>query len=465
MNRFLIPFLLLCNCLNGQFSLLDIESREFIEREVNDYVEENDIVGISIGIIKNGEYVYSSGFGFSDQELNIKATENTVYRLASVSKAITGMLAVKAKNAGQINFDLDIRNYVPEYPIKPQGSITMHDLLSHQSGIIHYSGTASGQYCNDTYDFGALENYIDNHWENYDPLAALDIFKNQKICFTPGDHFQYTTWGFCLAGAVLERATNKTYWSHLYDEMKIPFNLETFDIELQAFRPYPNEAKGYEFDQFGNLICTPSSYYDYSDVSYKTAAGGLKSSVVDLTKLFRALVNRQILSESELLEWYTQRIPNDGENPYYGYGINSGVRNGNILLSHSGSQAQTATLVYFSPDNRNGIMLISNTRGVSLWDLARKIYDFIPQTITSLSENSISKDVKLYPNPAKDFIQISVESSGKYKVELYNNLGSFRKDFNSGVNIDIGNLTPGLYYARIINNNNDLVAVKRFVKE
>jgi len=71
---------------------------------------------------------------------NIEATEESLYRVASVSKPITGLMAMKLKQKGQLILDKDIRDYVPEYPQKPEGVISSKHLLSHQSGIIHYSG-------------------------------------------------------------------------------------------------------------------------------------------------------------------------------------------------------------------------------------------------------------------------------------------------------------------------------------
>ena len=380
MKRIFYIFLLLLysQVCFSQFTSLTANSTEHIDSLIQSIKSSEQIVGLSVGVVKDGEIVYLKGFGLSDSEQNVSATEESLYRAASVSKPITGLISMKLKEKNKLDFNENIRTYIPEYPTKPEGTITSAHLLSNQSGIIHYSGTSNGQFCSEEYDWMARDEYINNHLDHYDPIDAMNIFKDQKICFTPGDHYQYTTWGFCLMGAVIERASGTSYEQALYDEIVNPLGLPFLQPELQTHRPYDNEVKGYEFDNDGNIITTPSSYTDYIDISYKVPGGGLVCTVIDLALLIKGIVNRQLLDDQLLDEWSQQRIPTDGENPYYGYGIGSGLRNGDRLLNHSGSQAQTATLIYFSPDNRNGLAIMSNTRGVSLWDLARAIYDYLP---------------------------------------------------------------------------------------
>ena len=373
-----ILFLLGLSTLQAQFSALDSSSTAWLDDEITAYQDEEQMVGVSVGVIVDGQLAYLKGFGFSDKERQILATEESLYRAASVSKPITALTAMRLVENQQLDLHEDIRTYVPEYPEKKYGTITSAHLLSNQSGIIHYSGTRNGHFCSQPYNTQARDEYIRTHLDHYDPIDALDIFKDQITCFTPGDHYQYTTWGFCLMGAVIERASGTSYESAVYQEIIEPLNLPFLQPELQVFRPYMNEVKGYEFDSWDRIIPTPTTYTDYKDISYKVPGGGIICSVIDLTLLIQGVVNRELLDEDAMNEWSRQRIPADGENPYYGYGINSGNRNGGRLLSHSGSQAQTATLIYFSPDTKNGLAIMSNTRGVSLWNLARAIYDYLP---------------------------------------------------------------------------------------
>lgn len=374
----LLVFALLPMLCFGQFTRLDTSSQRVIEAYIAAEKANTRMVGLSIGIIKEGEIAYLNGFGYQDLANKTPATENTVYRLASVSKSVTGLMAMRLLEEGQLDLNKDIRDYVPEYPAKNEGTITSEHLLSNESGIIHYSG--SGSYCSANYDKTARNQYILKYTSEYNPVASIDIFKNQPICFEPGLHYQYTTWGFCLMAAVLERAGSRSYEQILNDEIVCPLGLPTMQIELQNYRPYANETLGYQFDDDDSIETTPITYTDYIDVSYKTGGGGLISSVVDLTMLMQAVVNRDLIADSTVKLFGTQHRADDGDKTYYGYGTSTGSRNGDSLFWHSGSQAKTATIIYYSPENKNGVAIMCNTYGVSLFPLARLIYDYLPKS-------------------------------------------------------------------------------------
>lgn len=451
----------------AQFSRLDANSVTKIEGFINAQQSELEIVGLSVGIIRNGEVAYLKGFGEQDKANNISASENTMYRLASVSKSVTGMMAMRLLESNDLDLNKDIRDYVPEYPIKTEGTITSEHVLSNESGIIHYSGTSNGQYCEDGYDRDARDAYIAKYTSTYDPIKAIDIFKNQKTCYKPGEHYQYTTWGFCLMGAVLERAAKKPFEDVLYDEIVCPLGLPTLQIELQDERPYVNETIGYEFDDDDNIIPTRTSLTDYTDVSYKTPGGGLISSVVDLTMLMQGVVNRELLTDKSVKLFGTQHVAGNGEKTYYGYGTSTGSRNGDSLFWHSGSQAKTATIIYYSPENKNGVAIMANTYGVSLFPLARLIYDYLPNSklegdvyVPPKRQPDCGAPVKTrtpstgqlnaYPNPVKDLLNVEVGDFGKrpYELQLYSTDGRFvwRDEFEGqNQTISTSNLPMGVY--------------------
>jgi len=382
----------------SQFNRFEHRDFDIFDKEILDYLQETKAVGISVGVIHEGKISMVKGYGYQDRENNIKAKEETLYRLASVSKPITGLMSVLMSFNDELDLNKDIRDYVPEYPVKPEGVITAIHLLSNQSGVIHYAGTANGQYCQAPYNIIALNQYSSSHLDYYDPVSAIDIFKDQRICFEPGDHYQYSTWGFCLMGAVIERATEATFEEVLYDKLIEPLCLPFLQPEFIEFRNYPNETQGYEFNNAGDVITTPSHYTDAFDISYKVPGGGLIGSVIDLSLIIEGVVNRILLDDDGINFWSDQRIPNDGENPYYGLGISSGMRNGKRLLHHSGAQAKTSTLIYFSPDNKNGVAIMCNTRGLNLYPLARFIYDRL---------EAASSSGPLYPHSCPQIFNIN----------------------------------------------------------
>lgn len=357
---------------SADFSRLDALTERSVDDSVAAFMEETRAVGLSIGIVVDGEIVFLKGYGFADREAGVQATERTLYRLGSVSKSITGILAMQLVEEGLLDLSEDVRRHVPEYPEKGRGVMRVGHLLRHQSGIVHYDGRRDGQYCTAEVDTAAQRRYIEEHPDRYDAIAALEIFRDQPICFAPGEHFQYTTWGYSLLGALLERVAGDSYEYLLYRRIVLPLGLPTLQPEFRAFRPYPNEASGYE--RFGTQTMPSFPTIDLTDVSYKLPGGGLIGSVVDLALVMKGLVKTELFSATTLDLFGEVGVPRDGDSSSYGYGIWSGHRNGQPVLWHSGSQSKTATLFYFSPESRNGIVVMSNTRGINLYPLVDDIY-------------------------------------------------------------------------------------------
>ncbi|CAB3406866.1 unnamed protein product [Caenorhabditis bovis] len=102
----------------------------------------NGIPGLSIGVSKNGEKIWSEGFGYANIESSAKCSEDTVMRIASISKPITATIAARLIEAGKLDIDKDIRHYLPSFPEKNFSgkpvTITTRQLLSHSAGIRHY---------------------------------------------------------------------------------------------------------------------------------------------------------------------------------------------------------------------------------------------------------------------------------------------------------------------------------------
>ena len=89
------------------------------------------------------EKVFKSGFGYCDVEQLLPCNaDSSVFRIASISKAVTGLIAIKLASEGKLDLDRDIRHYLPEFPVKvfdgQEVKITARHLLNHRSGIRHY---------------------------------------------------------------------------------------------------------------------------------------------------------------------------------------------------------------------------------------------------------------------------------------------------------------------------------------
>lgn len=358
--KLFIPILfVLPHVSRAQFINIDVQSAAQVEYIFLRHLQKYDCAGGSLGLIRNGEIVYLYGFGFQDAETGIPASEFTMYRTASIAKTITAVLALQLKEDGKLDLFRDVRDYVSEYPQKEQGVVTAHHLLSHQSGIPH----------NEDYDTLQLLGY-EERFSEFNAVAAVNIFKNGALRFAPGSNYLYTTFGYNLLGAVVERAGAQHYLAQLRERILEKSDLPFLQAEYASRRPYPNETKGYHH-LHGNRIVTTDSI----GIKYKVPGGGMIGTVIDLTIFSQQFLSHRFFISQATEDSMTMIHAAPGS---YGYGLWIGERNGKKILWHSGSQEKTNTMMLLEPESKNAVAVMLNTFQSDAKLLAEELLDAIP---------------------------------------------------------------------------------------
>jgi CubicO group peptidase (beta-lactamase class C family) len=135
MRRWLLPSLfLLPLCTWAQTQSKEVSLPERLETLVNDRFEATRCPGLSVAVAFHNQIVFSKALGEADIEQDVPLTTASVQRLASVSKPITGTIIMDLVEQGKLSLDASVRQYLPELPAFYQ-SVTLRELLSHQSGI------------------------------------------------------------------------------------------------------------------------------------------------------------------------------------------------------------------------------------------------------------------------------------------------------------------------------------------
>jgi serine beta-lactamase-like protein LACTB len=182
-----------------QTDKLSPEKRTQLEATTARFMAKNKLPGISIAVVENGEYEWSKGFGRADLESFVPAKSETLYRLASISKAITATAAMLLYERGKLDLDAPVQKYCHSFPEK-DWPITTRQLLGHLGGIRHYRTQSS----NDP------EIISTKHFD--DPIAAgLNFFKDDPLIAKPGTKFSYSNHGYTLVGCVIEGASGEKY--------------------------------------------------------------------------------------------------------------------------------------------------------------------------------------------------------------------------------------------------------------
>ena len=151
------------------------------------------IPGAQIAVIRDGELIWSEGFGLADVEEQVPVTPMTRFRIASISKAVTAVGLGLLIQEGRVDLDAEVQRYVPEFPRK-RWPITVRQVAGHIAGIRHYQGD----------EFGSMRPY---------PTVrdGLTIFENDSLLFEPGTRYSYSSYGWNLMSAVMEGASGESF--------------------------------------------------------------------------------------------------------------------------------------------------------------------------------------------------------------------------------------------------------------
>ena len=150
--------------------------------------------GMAAGIWYNGQIVWQAGVGFRDVKHQIAADSNMLHRIASIAKPMTAVAMMQLVEQGLLNLDKPIQEYLPTFPIKPKGTITVRHLLNHSAGIRAYKNGKEG--------------FPTKHYPTLQD--ALRIFREDALVFEPRKGYQYSTYNDVVLGAILESLTGQS---------------------------------------------------------------------------------------------------------------------------------------------------------------------------------------------------------------------------------------------------------------
>src|SRR5262245_58217724 len=172
-----------------------------IDKSIGAIMDEHRILGAAVGLVLKGKIVYLAGYGLADRDKRTPVSQETLFRWASVSKPLTALAALQLAEQGRLQLHADVRCYVPEFPpqhIKKEPAVvTAHSLLCHQGGVVHY----------DTPGLVFQPPAPDND----DIIVALDTFKQSPLAHRPYTAYTYSTFGYILLSAVIERAGGQDF--------------------------------------------------------------------------------------------------------------------------------------------------------------------------------------------------------------------------------------------------------------
>ncbi len=305
--------------------------------------EANGVPGMAASVWKNGELVWAGETGFRDAENRLPVERDTVFRLASVSKIFAVVAAARLREQGRLDVDRPVQTSL-DYLDNGWPPITTRQLAAHLSGIPHYQEVDQGRGVR---RFGSVE-------------ESVGVFSDRDLLSAPGTKYSYSSYGYTLLSAVVERAAGKPYLDYLAAEI-----VPGLRIGPDSTGRTPKASKAYFYDA-GQLVAAPA--HDYS---YSWGGGGLGGTATDLARFGGRLLSDAVITEASF-DWMLEpaRLPDgsiviDDDFPV-GFGLRGGAdMDGERIAHHAGATLGARSVLLLYPDREIAVSLLSNAPWVS----------------------------------------------------------------------------------------------------
>lgn len=301
------------------------------------------IPGLSVAVGRGSEVLWSQGLGYADLTHGVIVTPLTKFRVGSVSKPIAAAAVAHLIEAGALDLDAPVQDYVPTFPEK-RWPVTTRQAAGHLAGIRHYRG---------------MENFSAIRYRSV--LAGLAIFEDDSLESEPGVEYSYSSYGWNLVSAVVEGASGVPFLSYMDSVVFRPLGMRHTTAD-HTDSIVAHRTRFYVRGGDGRVLNAP-----HVDNSYKWAGGGFLSTPEDLLRFAAAHAQPGYLRRETLeLLFASQRLRNGGET---GYGI--GWRNysdarGERVVGHSGGSVGGTTILTLNRDTGLIVAIVANVSNAPL---------------------------------------------------------------------------------------------------
>lgn len=303
-------------------------------------VDVSNNAGYTVRIRSRGKLLFGKDAGLASSELRIPIDDKTIFELASLSKTFTALAVMQLKERGRINLAKPLAQYLPDVP-KSWRAITVHHLLSHQSGLPDGLNVWPRSQLN-ALDYKALMKRMNAH---------------PKLDFEPGRKAAYSNINYMLLAQVVEVVSGEPFADYLKKNVFEPSGMKSSSVLRFAPEQVMQQALSYAEGLKIHGI-------DYA----LTGAINQKSSMEDLEKFVQALLHHKLVKAATLdLMMMPHAVFEDGQR--YGYGWYIGQLGGWISLStsepaaaagHTGRLGGYRSALYFNRLRDFQFIMLSN---------------------------------------------------------------------------------------------------------
>lgn len=322
--------------------------------------------GAAVLIVRNGEAVYSKGFGYADLENAVRITPASAFRLASVSKQFTAMAIMVLAEQGKLDYDDPLSKYIPELDYWP--GVTIRHMLHHTSGMPDY------------YERGFYDNYAPDGPKVHNADLVEVMAQYPEPDFAPGEQYAYNNAAYDLLPIVVERVAGQSFADFIRSQVFQPAGMLTATPFSASDPAIPGRVLGYAAtDDVFELD-------DYDPFNTVLGSGSIYATLQDFAAWERSLATNAVVSATTLDEAYTPGVLNDGSETGYGFGWRIEDYRGHRRMMHTGSWVGFRTAFARFPNDSLAIAVLTNRADGNPADFVDRIADTYLQDSTGTGD-------------------------------------------------------------------------------
>ena len=369
----------------------DLDKRQ-LETRVAEMLGRQPSVGLAAGVVRDGALMFFIAHGVADIPSRTPVTEDTVFRIGSITKTITALAMMQLVERGLVDLDAPANDYVRAFRLVPAKASfrppTVRHLLTHTAGVGYWRrlsdllqpGVGSG---------------IRAGRSGAPPLA--DYYRRGlPVEIQPGTRWIYSNHGFAALGQLVEDVSGQPLDHYLREHIFAPLGMEHSDL-VRSERVRPRLAIGYMLRSHG--------LKPVADREVPTpGGGGLYASTADMARYLAALLgggtgeHGQVLKPDTLASMFQPHFQPDARVPGMGLGFELGEESsGHATVGKTGVVVGFLSAMMLAPDDGIGVVVFTNTGGLDGRGVAEPLAVALLRRLLGLPDAVIRADIPVRP--------------------------------------------------------------------
>jgi CubicO group peptidase (beta-lactamase class C family) len=347
-------------------------------------------VGLAVGVVRNGRLEFFHGHGFADIASSTRISEDTVFRIGSITKTLTAIAVMQLWEQGLVDLDAPANDYLRAYRLVPANTAwrpaSVRHLLTHTAGIrevLHLSGLLRMRDLGETVKLGR-------------PVPSLAEYYRGglRVYAEPGTRFMYTNHGFATLGQIVEDVSGQPLDRYLREHVFEPLGMADSDL-VRSERVRSRLATGYELRSRGATAVADNELVT-------VGAGAAYSTPRDMARYVAALLgggadeHGSVLEPATMAMMFAPQYQPDPRIPGFGLGFFRTDLSGHLAVEHDGILPGFDSQIFLAPEDGVGVMAFANGARRGMHWLAPEAAGLLTRLL-GVPDAAIRTDVPQHP--------------------------------------------------------------------